>query len=149
MPSCFFSPWFLLLALLAPPPGTGRSGAQRVTLTVVVTGATQTGGRIGVAVFGSADGFPEDQDRAQQRVERPRAAAVDSFVFRDLAPGRYAIAAYHDANGNGKLDKNLFGAPRESWGSSGTVRPRMRAPRFDEAAVELTADARVMIEVKR
>jgi uncharacterized protein (DUF2141 family) len=35
-----------------------------------------------------------------------------------LAPGRYAIAVYVDRNGNGKLDRGLFGKPTEPYGFS-------------------------------
>jgi uncharacterized protein (DUF2141 family) len=121
---------------------------ETFTLTVVVTGASQDGGRIGAALFASADGFLKD-DQAAQRFVRERTAPVDSFVFRGLAPGHYAIAAFHDVNSNGKIDKNLFGAPKESWGTSGDVRPKLRAPRFDEARVEVAGDVRVEIVVKR
>jgi uncharacterized protein (DUF2141 family) len=121
--------------------------AETFTLTVVVTGASQDGGRIGAALFASAEGFLKD-DHAAQRFVRPRTAPVDSFVFHGLTAGTYAIAAFHDANGNGKIDKNLFGAPKESWGTSGEVRPKLRAPRFDEAGVEVAANTRVEIVVK-
>ncbi len=121
---------------------------EEFTLTVIVRGATQEGGSLDAALFASADDYLKD-DRVAQHLTRPRTAAVDSLVFHGVPAGRYAVAAFHDANGNGKLDKYIFGAPRESWGMSGNARPRMRAPRFDEAMVEVSADTRVVIEVKR
>ncbi len=121
---------------------------ETFSLTVVVYGATQEGGSLDAALFASADDYLNDE-RVAQHLTRPRTAAVDSFVFHGVPAGRYAVAAFHDANDNGKLDKYIFGAPRESWGMSGNVRPRLRAPRFDEAVVEVAANTRVVIEVKR
>ena len=121
---------------------------EAFTLTVVVRGATQEGGSLDAALFASAHDYL-NAERVAQHLTRPRTAAVDSLVFHGVRPGRYAVAAFHDANDNGKLDKYIYGAPRESWGMSGNVRPRLRAPRFDEAVVEVAANTRVVIEVKR
>ncbi len=56
---------------------------------------------------------------------------------------------YQDLNGNGKLDTNLFGVPKEPWGTSANVRPRMRAPRFEEGALNVNGSTRVEIRVGR
>lgn len=58
-------------------------------------------------------------------------AAPPVFHF-DVAPGRWALSAYEDVNGNGRLDMGFFG-PREP---SGFWRPfhAWRKPRFDDVA---------------
>ena len=65
--------------------------------------------------------------------------------------GTYAVAASHDANGNGRTDTNWVGIPTEAWGVSNNVRPRLRAPRFEEAAFELpeTKSLRLQIRLAR
>lgn len=40
------------------------------------------------------------------------------IVFKDLAPGHYAIVVFHDVNGNGQLDHNLLRLPAEPLGFS-------------------------------
>ncbi len=155
----------ILLAGISPlhAPGTsgpqhtvakGRAGAPAtlptdLTLTVIVTGADKPGGQIGAALYASAEGFPNKQDKAAQTSVRQRSAPVDSFVFKGLTAGRYAVSVFHDQNSNTKLDANLFGMPKEPWGTTGTVRPRMRAPRFEEAVINVTTDTRVEIRVER
>jgi uncharacterized protein (DUF2141 family) len=119
-----------------------------LTLTVVVTGADRPVGVLGAAVFSSADGFPNQPAKSAKFSMRPRTAPVDSFVFQGLTPGRYAVSVFHDQNSNSKLDANLFGVPKEPWGTTGSVRPRMRAPRFDEAMINVTTDTRVEIRVE-
>ncbi len=69
-------------------------------------------------------------------------AALDPFVvtFDNLEPGTYAVSAYHDANGNNRLDTNFLGIPTERTGASNNPRPAMRAPRFNEAKFDLNAE---------
>ncbi len=122
---------------------------ETFTLTIVVSGADREGGAIGAALYASSDGFPGDQAKAAQTSMRPRTASVDSIVFRGLVPGQYAVSVFHDTNSNGKLDANMFGMPKEPWGVTRNVRPRLRAPRFDETKVSVSADTRVDVRVER
>jgi uncharacterized protein (DUF2141 family) len=138
----------LWLAAGAPPRPTHATVAG-VTVTVVVTGANASGGQIGVALFASDAGFPEAHAQAARRQLQPRLAAVDSVVFRDVPPGHYAVAAFHDVDADGAIKKNRFGVPQEPWGVSRDVRHRLRAPRFDEAVVEVTRDSRLVVRVAK
>ena len=54
--------------------------------------------------------------------------------FTDLAPGRYALSAYYDANDNGKLDRGTFGIPKEPYGFSRDARSNFGPPEFRDAA---------------
>jgi uncharacterized protein (DUF2141 family) len=60
-----------------------------------------------------------------------------SVVFNDIPKGRYAIAVFLDENDNYKLDKNLFGIPKEKYGFSNNVLPSVRAATFDESSFVL------------
>ena len=59
------------------------------------------------------------------------------FVVRDLPPGRYAINAFHDENGNGQLDSNIVGVPTEGYGFANDPTSTFGPPEFDAAAVDL------------
>jgi len=58
-------------------------------------------------------------------------------VFTDLAPGAYAVAAYHDENGNGEFDQGFLGLPLEGYGFSRDASGFLSAPSFSSAAVLL------------
>jgi uncharacterized protein (DUF2141 family) len=58
------------------------------------------------------------------------------FVFEGLAPGKYAIAAYQDLNGNGNLDRSKLGLPLEPFGFSNES-GRSARPSFSAAAFSL------------
>lgn len=120
--------------------------AKAATLSVRVNGVSATDGEIGCALFTDAAGFPLDTGPREQRW---LAAGGDARLceFKDLPAGRYAVAATLDDNGNRRPDTNLLGMPKEAWGVSNNVRPRLRAPSFDEAALQLETDAQLEITV--
>ena len=54
-----------------------------------------------------------------------------------LPHGEYAIAVFVDLNGNGKMDKNFLGIPKEQYGFSNNVMGKMAAPSFEQAKFEV------------
>jgi uncharacterized protein (DUF2141 family) len=54
-----------------------------------------------------------------------------------LPPGKYAVTAYHDENGNGRLDFDPTGQPAEGYGVSNDARNPAAPPEFAKAAFEV------------
>ena len=69
------------------------------------------------------------------------------YTFRALPAGTYALAAFHDANGNGKLD-TMMGIPREGFAFSRNPAIRARAPRLDETSFENNGRALPSLKMK-
>jgi uncharacterized protein (DUF2141 family) len=119
------------------------------TLTIRVTGARNTRGRIALALFQSGAGFPGDSSKAV----RLQQADVDAqtkgaeFVLQGIPYGVYAVSVFHDENLNGKVDKNFVGAPKEGYGASNNPRKRMGPPPFSEASFEVNRSEQ-SIEIK-
>ena len=130
------------LALVSSSP------AQSEAITVVVAGIEAEAGKIGCALYGGPEGFPMDDSLATVQWQDASRSGVECS-FDGLAPGAYAVAVSHDFNGNQRTDTNFFGIPTEPWGVTNNVRPILRAPRFEEAAVRLKPGAalRVTVEV--
>jgi uncharacterized protein (DUF2141 family) len=124
----------LLLAptYLLPQSGTG-------TLSIQVTGARNSKGRIALALFQSDAGFPGDSSKAvhKQQAEIDAQTLSARFVLQGIPYGVYAVSIFHDENMNGKLDKNFVGAPKEGYGASNNPRKRMGPPPFSEAKFSL------------
>ena len=135
-----------LAAQSAPSPVAEARGG--VTVTVVLSGLQPRGGLIGAALFASPEGFPKQHAKALRRERQPDRTAMDSLVFRDVPPGRYAIAVHHDVDANGELAENAMGIPREPWAVSRNLRPRFSAPKFDAAAIDVRGDTRIEVVVK-
>ena len=122
-------------------------GTTTLTVTVALAGA-RAGGDVGCALFAGPKGFPLDSSSATA-IWQPAQSAM-TCRFEGLAPGVYAVAVSHDLNGNRKTDRNFVGVPREAWGVSNNVRPSMRAPRFEEAALRIAGGTvEIGIEVRK
>jgi uncharacterized protein (DUF2141 family) len=124
--------WARFPSLTAQTKDTG-------TLTVRVTGARNTKGKIGVTLFQDAQGFPDDTSKAvrQQGVEIDPNTKSAQVTFKDVPQGIFAVSVLHDENGNGKMDKNFVGMPKEGYGASNNPKKKKRAPTFDEAKFSL------------
>jgi uncharacterized protein (DUF2141 family) len=136
----------VLLALVSP---AATQGPETATLTVRVAGARKAQGKMAISVYQQAAGFPDTPARALRRevVAIDATALKAETVFRDLAPGVYAVAVLHDENANGKMDKNFLGIPKEGHGASNNPAPARRAPTFEEAKFTLSAPAQT-VDVK-
>ena len=118
-------------------------------LIVKVNGIKDGKGEIGCALFGSETGFPMDGSKAKTKWQKAKPEGVECR-FEGVSAGKYAVSVSHDLNGNRKTDTNFLGIPKEDWGVSNNVRPKLRAPRFEEAAFEVQAgETRIEIGVGR
>lgn len=86
-------------------------------------------GAVYVALFRSVKDFPEGRPTESRKLD---AGGKSVQALFSVEPGDYAIAVYHDENGNGKMDKRMFGIPKEPYGFSNNVKPVMSAPKFGD-----------------
>lgn len=135
--------WPILNRLMAPLQNTA-------SLTIDVTGVQERKGKLQIGLFNSAEGFPDDAKPYRAEVLNITQNNALQIVFRDLPAGDYAVAVYHDKNGNGKLDKNLLGIPVEDYGFSNDTRgTRLSAPSFEDTKMQVEkADTQLEIEVR-
>ena len=123
--------------------GADADAEQRPSMAIIraeIKNLRNNAGQVGCSLFSSADGFPADVSKAVERILLPIKDKTATCEFKGVSPGIYAIAAIHDENENGKLDRPTFGAPTEGWGASrGAKAGFMRGPRFDDAALRFAA----------
>lgn len=118
--------------------------AQGGGLEVVVTNVESSQGYIMVALYNSdATYMKEDLAVADAKVQA-RAGEV-AVSFPDLGDGSYAVTLYHDANGNGKLDKTWLGLPKEGYGFGNNARGRMSAPSFAQSIVKVEGGTAIKV----
>lgn len=129
------------LLLWASSPSLDAQTKDTTTLTVRVTGARNAKGKIGVTLFRDAQGFPDDASKAirQQSAEIDPKTMSAQVTFKDIPQGTFAVSVLHDENGNGKMDKNFVGMPKEGYGASNNPKKKRRAPTFDEAKFSLNS----------
>lgn len=125
------------LAILASLVVSLSTPAMAQSLTLDLS-TRASGGQIAVAVYRDAETFRRgDQPIASRMV--PRTGPVTTVTIPGLAPGRYAVAAFHDTDGNGTLTLWPIGMPKEAYGFSRDARGRFGPPGFDAAAFDLPA----------
>jgi uncharacterized protein (DUF2141 family) len=128
---------------------SSNANASSGRLTVEIDGLKNRNGQICLSLFSQSEGFPGKSDRAVAVQCIQASEASLGVTFENLIPGNYAVALFHDANSDGKLNTGLFGIPKEGFGFSRNPRIRTRAPRFDEAALALSTQTnKIQIQVK-
>lgn len=107
-------------------------------LAIEVRGVRAGEGRVYVAVHSpeSKETFPASAGMVAGLDQRARTGSI-RFVLKDLPPGRYAVNAFHDENGNRELDSNIVGIPTEGYGFANDPPTVFGPPEFDAAAVDL------------
>ncbi len=125
-------------------------GAIAAPMTIEVHGKLKPGSDVRVSAFDRAEHWLSKAVGANKRGVSAMASEqrMQAVEIADLAPGNYAIAVYVDENGNGKLDRGMFGIPSEPYGFSrggGTFGP----PDFADALVEHSeAGSTIRIDLK-
>jgi len=124
--------------------------ALAAELRLSLDGIRSTRGSVVIGLYDSPEtfaramrpsaGFLNDPARFGAVVLRANTALQSTVVFGNLAPGRYAVIAFHDENGNGELDKSFLGLPLEPYGFSNGPHGSFRPPTFDEAAMHVDRD---------
>jgi len=145
----------LLSALLAATGVATAAGdlpaatvAGSATLIVEVEGLKDDRGRLHASLYASEEGFPTKPEKALRHVDVPIVGGKARVVFEGLPPGGYAVAAYHDENGDGKLDTGFLGIPTEGLASSNDAKGFMGPPSFEKARVEVgPGEKRIVVHV--
>jgi len=125
----------LALASWIGSPGLAADGPAAAALTVHFIGLKTSQGAVMLAVYNSEAAYENSGTASETatrtvKLEIKDGAAVTTLA--DLPAGQYAIKAFHDLNGDAKLNTNLFGIPTEPVGFSNDAPVHMHAPSWKE-----------------
>ncbi len=112
----------------AARPRIGTRSGLAATLTGRLTNLRGGRGTCYLALFAGPEGFSRHSEQALRTLHVPVSGPTCVFSFENLPPGSYALAVYHDENGDGKLDTNFLGIPTERYGFSNDARSMMFFP---------------------
>ncbi|MDP9603887.1 UNVERIFIED_ORG: uncharacterized protein (DUF2141 family) [Variovorax paradoxus] len=122
------------------------AGAFAADLSLSVADGPAANATLYVALYNDAASYADSKAVASQTA--PMQDGKARLVFAGLAPGRYALRAFADENGNGKLDTNLMGMPIERYGFSNDAKGNRAAPDFEAAAIAVDADLQTVIHLR-
>ena len=61
-----------------------------------------------------------------------------------MRPGRYAAQVFYDENGNHKVDRALFGIPKEGVGFSRDARIKLGPPKWADAVFDYAGGEQII-----
>jgi len=118
-----------LLLLLTSPVWAGD-------LKLSLHGEGIRGKTLFVAVHNSANDFPTRDGNAIKASAIAQSDLVE-LTIPNIPSGEYAVAVFADMNGNGKLDSNFIGIPKEPVGISRDAKGSFGPPKFVDAAFKI------------
>lgn len=124
----------LFLAVLFTATATAALPCYAADLTIRVEGVASAAGDIKVAIYNSADTF---LSKPVHGVAAPAHQGTVELKVPGLPAGDYAFAVYHDADNNGKMDRNMMGIPTEDYAFSNNAMGKRGAPRYEDARIAL------------
>ena len=131
-----------VIALLLGSVAMAAAHGNAVTIRVSTFRSLK--GSLHCRLFSRPDGFP-----GKPPFEAETSVAVNARTmtcsFTSVAPGTHAVALFHDENGDGKLDTNFIGIPREGVGVSNNKFRSIGPPSWDDA--KFAVDRDVVLDV--
>lgn len=132
--------WIGLLAassiMIAPEGARAEEPPPLSGIVMQVDALTTNNGLVYCDLYDKKEGFPTDPKRALARVKvRPNRNQV-TCVFLNIKAGRYAVAVWHDVNGDQKFNTNWLWIPSEPVGASNNAKGSFGPPSFKDAAFE-------------
>ena len=116
------------------------------TISVHVNNVSSKKGKVSVAVYNSDETFLSfERVLTTESVQANEGSVV--LKIANLPEGEYALAVFHDENGNGKLDTNWLGIPREKVAFSNAKMKTFGPPKYKECAFKVTADHEISIDL--
>ncbi len=115
--------------------GAMAQDEKGVTLNVTIENVLIEGGTI-MAGLHTADSFMKTDGVANTSAAGTRGEVT--LTFENVAPGTYAIMVMHDANDNGRMDREANGMPTENYATTGVLN-LYGPPVFEDAKFEVGA----------
>ena len=144
--------WAALIVWAFLISGLGAQENRSGTLKVKLEGVMQGQGQVRVALEKNADDFDSGSFETPKYLSRVVEAKGDSVsvTFPAVPYGTYAIKAFQDLDGDGKLKTGFMGAPDEPWGFSNDATGFMGPAEFSDAKFELdAAELELTIHLKK
>jgi uncharacterized protein (DUF2141 family) len=118
---------------------------NKVDLTLEFEATEYDTGSILFALFNSEDSHMETNYKEVSSILKDSKAKI---VVENIPEGFYSFSYFHDVNGNGELDKNMLGIPKEPYGFSNGQEGNFGPPNFQESKIEIKSDTIIQLKIK-
>ncbi|MGB5822016.1 MAG: DUF2141 domain-containing protein [Saonia sp.] len=103
-------------------------------------------GKVGVAIYEEPKGFLKFEKAVTSNSVEANKGTTE-ITIEDLPNGTYALAVFHDENGNGELDTNWLGIPKEKMGFSNAKMKTFGPPSFKDCAFQIDSDTEITVVI--
>lgn len=128
-----------LCLLLAP-----LSLLAQNTISVHIGNVPSTEGKVNLAVYNSDQTFLKFEEVMLAK-STPAQEGMVHLDLEDMPDGEYALAVFHDENGNDKLDTNWLGIPTEKVAFSKSKMKTFGPPGYKECCFKVVEDTEINI----
>ncbi|QFU76463.1 DUF2141 domain-containing protein [Halioglobus maricola] len=129
------------MGLILPATALPTMAEETGVIDFELSGLATASGSVYVSFYDSEDTWLGDATvtRVVLDVEQSRDEEIVKGSV-ELPVGEYAISLYFDANGNGEMDTNFIGIPKEPVAMSNNAKARFGPPKYKDAVFTLTAE---------
>ena len=125
--------------------GGAVCGSRSPQIEVLVTGVREEG-ILTVELYKPSEGDFLRKASRLKRIRVPAENGSQTVCFNVEAPGSYALAAYHDQDGDRKLARQWNMLPAEPFALSNNQTLKLRMPQFEDAAFAV-GDQRTVVRL--
>lgn len=119
---------------------------QKGSIILEAKGFKNDDGKARILIFSTKEkkGFPSNYNNSyiKKVVDIKNKQVV--VTFDEIPFGDYAISVHHDVNGDGKVNTNLIGIPKEGLGSSNDAKGNFGPPKFEQAKFILNSKEKII-----
>ena len=116
-------------------------------LTLKIKNFDNRSGFIHIAIYNEEEKFPKKNGKLVGFKEETSKIITNNYEINNLEEDTYAVAIFHDENGNGKFD-SFFGIPKEKYGFSNNPLTFLSAPKFEQSCFTLGKNEKRVIEIE-
>lgn len=125
---------FVVVSIPLLVAGTTSFTTSEAELEITFQGIASQKGTIRLAIYKSEKDFMDNNKADLVNVPVFSKPSL-KYSLKNIKPGIYALAFFHDENDNFKLDKNIIGIPKEPYGFSNMPESKWRVPEFKEVLI--------------
>lgn len=134
-----------LIAVTPAPAAAWEAPTPPARLVLTFEPGAETGAVL-VALFDSETAYAGGEPVRQARIDVARGER--SATFEGLPAGEYAVKAFHDVDGNGRMNVNPFGMPTEPFAFSNNARGNMGPAGWDRARLAVAGETAQTIQIR-
>lgn len=115
-------------------------------LTIKISNIEKLKGDIKIGVFNTGTNFLKEGAAIKNySVKVDKNTAV--LTITDLPKGEYAVSMFHDENSDNIMNTNFIGVPKEPYGFSNNIVPRMSPPKYKDCKFSFSESKTLYIKL--